>query len=162
MENKNRDIGIEQRLANWLYPQALLIWLLISLGFPAIYCMVEINQQKRSATIYAQQLSEKFQNLILEAPAVWKYQNYKYNQIINNNLLLQTGVMTIQVLDETGQPIANYEHRTEQANKSWNQNAPLGSAPIIFNNRKIATVQVRLPLTDTLKVTLGFLSSPPS
>lgn len=156
MKNKNRDIGIEQRLANWLYPQALLIWLLISMGFPTIYCIVEINQQKRSATIYAQQLSEKFQDLILEAPAVWKDQKDKYNQIISNNLLLQTGVITIQVLDETGQPIANYEHQTEQANKSWNQNAPLGSVPIILNNRKIATVQVRLTLTEILKVTLGF------
>lgn len=157
MEDKNRDIGIGKRLSNWLYPQALLIWLLVSVGFPALYYIIETNQQKRSTTIYAQELSEKLENVILEAPTKWKSQKDKYNRIISSDLLLRSGVATIQVLDKTGQSIAAYEHRTEQANKWWNQNAPLGSAPIILNNRKIGTVQIRLPQTDTLKVTLAFL-----
>lgn len=157
MEDKNRDIGIGKRLSNWLYPQALLIWLLISVGFPALYYIIESNQQKRSTTIYAQELSEKLEDVILEAPTKWKSQKDKYNRIISSDLLLRSGVATIQVLDKTGQSIAAYEHRTEQAKKWWNQNAPLGSAPIILNNRKIGTVQIRLPQTDILKVTLAFL-----
>lgn len=156
METQNRDIGIKKRLANWLYPQAVLIWLLISVGFPAIYYIIAINQQKRSTTVYAQEVSEKFQNVIIEAPARWKYQKDKYNQIISDDLLLRSGVATIHVLDETGRPIADYEHRTEQDNKWWNHSAPLGSAPIILNNRKIATVQIKLPQSDILKFTLGF------
>jgi diguanylate cyclase (GGDEF)-like protein/PAS domain S-box-containing protein len=156
MENKNIDIGIRKHLSNWLYPQALLIWLLITVGFPALYYIIEINQQKRSTNIYAQELSEKFQDVISEAPTRWKYQKDKYKQIISSDLLLRSGVATIEVLDETGRAIADYKHRTQQANKWWNKNAPVGSAPIILNNRKIATVQIRLPQTDILKVTLAF------
>lgn len=157
MESQEQKIGLRQRLAKRLYPVALLIWLLISVGFPAIYYIIGVDQQKRSATIYAEELSEKFQDIILDTSAHWKEQKHKYDQILSDDLLLRDGVVIIHVLDETGQPIADYEHRTKQAGKWWNQNAPLGSAPIIFNNRKIATVQIRLPQTDILKVTLAFL-----
>lgn len=156
MENQEPKIRLRQRLAKRLYPVALLIWLLISVGFPAIYYILGVDQQKRSATIYAEELSGKFQDIIRDTPAQWKNQKQKYAQIISDDLLLRSGVVSIQIVDETGQAIANYAHRTKQANKWWNQNAPLGSAPIILNNRKIATVEIRLSQTDILKVTLAF------
>lgn len=156
MENQEPTIGLRQHLAKRLYPVALLIWLLISVGFPAIYYIIGSDQQKRSATIYAEELSGKFQDIIRDTPAQWKDQKYKYDQILSDDLLLRSGVVSIQIVDETGQPIADYAHRTEQANKWWNQNAPLGAAPIILNNRKIATVEIRLPQTYILKVTLAF------
>jgi signal transduction histidine kinase len=88
----------------------------------------------------------------MEDPALWKYQNHNYNQMLRDRLP-QNQVATIQVLDEVGQPIADYEQETHQTDEWWNRYAPIGSAPIIFNNHKIGTVQVKLSQDALLEMT---------
>lgn len=148
------DLG--RRLANRLYPVTLLIWLLISFGYPAVYYMLEVTALKETATIYAQEFSDKLQDLVIENPPLWKYQNHKYNQILRNRLP-QNQVATVSVLDERGQPIADYEQKIEKADVWWNRYAPIGPAPIIFNNHKIGMVQVRMSQVALVEMTGGFL-----
>jgi hypothetical protein len=122
---------------------ALLIWLLISVGFPAIFYILEIAEQKQTASMYAEGFAEKFKDLVLDAPSLWKYQNHKYQEVLSNALQYNE-VKSIRVLDETEKSIADYEYQAEQADTWWNRNTSLGSAPIIFNNRQIATIEVGL------------------
>lgn len=149
-------IGLKQRLANQLYPVALLIWLLIGVGFPAVYYILEVNDRQRNATHCAEDFSEKLENLVLAAPNRWKAQNQKYTELLRNALQHNNEITSIQILDEKGQSIPSYKYQTQKADAWWNRNAPLGSAPIIFNKRSIATVEVRLSQRDILEVTLGF------
>ena len=154
MENQE-PIGLKRRLAKRLYPVALLIWLLISVGFPAIFYILEIAEQKQTASMYAEGFAEKFKDLVLDAPSLWKYQNHKYQEVLSNALQYNE-VKSIRVLDETEKSIADYEYQAEQADTWWNRNTSLGSAPIIFNNRQIATIEVGLSQVGILKVTLAF------
>jgi len=156
MEKPEAKIGLRQSLANRLYRLALLIGLLISVGFPAICYVMKVNEQKRTATIYANKVSEELKDLVLEAPALWKYQNHEYNQILSNALRYDD-VATIRVLDETGQSIADYEHRSKNADAWWNRNVSLGSALLIFKNHKIGTVQVELSQSAVVQETLALL-----
>lgn len=94
------EIRLKQRLRKRLYPLALLVWLLISLGFPAIFHFLQITALKRTATIYAQTLAEKIVGLVLQ-PDLWKYQSYKYAQLIANELV-ENEEVRIKILDEHG------------------------------------------------------------
>ncbi len=156
METPEAKINLGQRFANRLYPLTLLIWLLISIGYPAIYYVLEFTALRGTALLYAQEFSDKLQDLIIEDPSLWKYQNHKYNQILRHRLP-QEQVATVQVLDETGQSIADYEQKTEKAEVWWNRYAPIGPAPIIFNNHKIGMVQVKMSQDALLEMTGGFL-----
>ncbi len=149
-------IGLKQRLANQLYPVALLIWLLVSVGFPVVYYILEVNDRQRNATHYAEDFSEKLEGLFPQAADLRKEQNQKYTEILRNALQYNNEIISIQILDEKGQSIPSYKYQTQKADTWWNRNAPLGSAPIIFNKRSIATVEVRLSQRDILEVTLGF------
>ncbi len=155
MERSEERIDLSRRLANRLYPLTLLIWLLISFGYPAIYYILEVTALKETATIYAQEFSDKLQDLVIEDPSLWKYQNHKYNQIFRN-LLPQKQVATVSVLDERGQAIADYEQKIEKAEAWCNRYAPVGPAPIIFKNHKIGMVQVRMSQVALLEMTGGF------
>lgn len=155
MENQKPKIGLRQHLANRLYPVALLIWLLIGVGFPAIFYILEITEQKRTASIYADNFAEKFKEVVLDAPSLWKYQNHKYQDVLSDALQYNE-VKSIRVLDETEKSIADYEYQAAQADAWWNRNTSVGSAPVIFNNRQIATIEVGLSQSGILNITLAF------
>lgn len=156
MEKPEAKIDLRQRFVNRLYPLTLLIWLLISIGYPAIYYVLEFTALRGTALLYAQEFSDKLQDLVVEDPSLWKYQNHRYNQILRHRLP-QEQVATVQVLDETGQSIADYEQKTEKAEVWWNCYAPIGPAPIIFNNHLIGMVQVKMSQDALLEMTGGFL-----
>lgn len=156
MENPEARIGLKQRLANKLYPLALLIWVLISVGFPAIYYILEVKERNSTANNYAQNFSEKFKDIVLDAPTLWKYQHYKYKNVLRDTLQYNNEVTTIQILDAKKQSIPGYKYQADQADAWWNRHASFGSAPIVFNNRQIATVQVSLSQRDILEFTLAF------
>ena len=151
MEQPQGQLGLGQRLANRLYPVTLVIGFLISLGFPATYYVLESDALKRTATIYAQALAEKLEGFVLESPVLWKYQSHKYNQILGNDLILQSAT-TIRVLDSAGQSISGYEYTSDKT-IFWLNRYAVGFAPIIFNNRQVGTVQIEMSQDTILEIT---------
>ena len=63
MEKLEEKLGLALRLANRLYPVTLMIGFLISLGAPVTYFVIESSALIRTATIQAQELSEKLEYL---------------------------------------------------------------------------------------------------
>lgn len=156
MQTFTGRIPLSQHLARRLYPVAVLIGILISLGFPASYFILESAASRQLATTYAGELSEQFHDLILEAPDLWKYQAQKYIQVLSH-YLVRKDVTRIQILDEIGQPISGYEYTTPTTTTWWNRHAPQEPAPILFNNRRIGTVRVSVSRGPLLRNTLMFL-----
>ena len=150
------EIRLSQRLRKRLYPLSLLVWLLISLGFPAIFYFLEITALKRTATIYAQNLAEKIVELVLQEPNLWKYQTYKYAQLIANELV-ENEEVRIKILDEQGIAVSHYERNSQKDELWWDVN-PKSSAPIKFNNRTLGTVEVSLSQDNLRKMTLAFFT----
>lgn len=151
------EIRLKQRLRKRLYPLVLLVWLLISLGFPAIFYFLEITALKRTATIYAQNLAEKFGRLVLSQPDLWKYQSYKYAQLIANELV-ENEEVKIKILDEQGIAVSYYERNSKKDELWWYGFNPKSSAPIKFNNRTLGTVEVTLSQDNLRKMTLAFFT----
>ena len=151
------EIALKRHLNRQLYPLTLLIWLLISLGFPTVFYFLEITVLKKTANIYAQDLAEKFEKLVVQEPKLWKYQSYKYAQLIDNESI-DNEQISLNILDEQGMAIAHYE-RNSTPNKQLLPNFnPKGSAPIRFNNRTLGTVEVTLGEDNLEKMTLAFFA----
>ncbi len=144
-------LELGRRVADRLYPLALGIGVLISAGLPTTYYTLKSIDLTHAATVYAQELSVKLQDL-------WKYpDNVQRYHEIRHAVLRGNDVTSIRIVDEAGRPITDYEHRTAEANAWWNRFAPRGSAPIILNNRIVGTVHVGVPLGSLLGVTLALL-----
>ena len=129
------------------------IAILISVGSPITYYALQSFALRRTATLHAQTLAGKLQSLILEAPALWKYQTYKYARILRDSSPGED-VIAIQILDQEGKPIAGYEYTAGAANAWWNLYPPVGSAAIIFNSRAVGSVQIEVSRGWLLGVTL--------
>ncbi|WP_009631308.1 putative bifunctional diguanylate cyclase/phosphodiesterase [Synechocystis sp. PCC 7509] len=151
------EIRLSKRLRQRLYPLTVLVWLLISLGFPAIFYFLEITALKRTATIHAQNLAEKFTDLVLQEPNLWKYQSHKYTQIIAQEIV-ETEQVSLRVLDERGMAIAHYEHNLQIDKLWWQSLDSRSTAPIKFNNRTLGTVEVTLSQDNLEKTTLAFFT----
>ncbi len=156
MQDTTGKIGIARQLANRLYPLTVVIGLLTSLGFPATYLLLQSTALRHAATIRAQNLSERFQGIVVEDPSLWKYQTYKYIRLLQE-VAPDKEVMIIRILDEAGRLISGYTYETTDAGAWWNLYAPVGSALITFNNRPIGTVQVGVSRGRLLSVTLSLL-----
>lgn len=153
------EIGLKRRLRKRLYPLTVLIWLLISIGFPTIFYFLQITALKKNATNHAQNLSAKFADLVLQEPNLWKYQSHKYSQLIVEELTAtENEQVSINILDEQGQAIAHYERSITIDKLWWNSFDATGSAPIKFNNRILGTVKVILFQDNLEQLTLAFLT----
>ncbi len=151
------EIGLSKRLRKRLYPLMVLVWLLIGLGFPAIFYFLEITALKRTASIYAQNLAEKFADLVLQEPNLWKYQSHEYAQLIAKEIV-ENEEVSLRILDEQGMTIAHYERASQTDKLWWHGFNPKATAPIKFNNRSLGTVEVTLSQDNLEKVTLAFFT----
>ncbi len=156
MRNTAGKLGIARQLANRLFPVTVVIGLLTSLGLPATYYLLQSAALKRTATIRAQHLSERFQDILLEGPSLWKYQTYKYTRLLRE-VAPEKEVTMVRVLDEAGRLISGYAYETAEAATWWNLDAPVGSAPITFNNRAVGSIQVGVTRGPLVSATLSLL-----
>ncbi|KAF0219876.1 MAG: sensory box/ggdef domain [Geobacteraceae bacterium] len=147
MTQGSGNIGIGRQLSRRLLPLSAGIWLLISVFPPLTYWIIEHHNLQHITALYAEDLAGKFRNFALEAPELWKYQTYKFITITKefHPIIEVTG---FSVLDEKGELISGYQYMN-----SWKKhrggltfkeefNFSLGSAPILFNNRQVGTVEV--------------------
>ncbi len=149
-------IELSRRLKKRLYPLVVLVWLLISIGFPAVFYFLEITVLKKTANIYAQNLAEKLVQLVSQEPNSWKYQSPKYAQIVAKKLVKDEEI-NLKILDAQGIAIARYES-TNQKPIWWNGFKAKGSAPINLKNRVLGSVEVILAQDNLEEMTLAFFS----
>src|SRR5712691_474330 len=139
----HRKLGLGQRLAKRLLPLTLAIGILLSVGVPVtFYCIASYSLQ-RTATVYAEELAERLGEFVFTAPTLWKYQVQKYLQLLQQFVAYKE-LISINILDEAGRSISEYNHSTAAAEVWWNRGAPVGSATIRFNNRQMGTVQIQV------------------
>lgn len=109
MEKLRSDIGLRQRLEERLYPLVLLVWLLIGIGFPAMFYSLQILEAKTTATIYAQDIAEKFSALV-QVESDWQKYLSQNQQLIAQQLPPQA--IAVRILNAQGQAIAIYKGAT--------------------------------------------------
>ena len=151
------EIGLKRRLKKRLYPLVVLIWLLISIGFPAIFYLLEITSLKRTANIYAQNLAGKFVELVSQNPNLWKARSQKYAQLVAEELGEDEEVK-LKILDNQGKVIAHYEVLNKKDKQWWDDFRTTGSAPIKFKNRTLGTLEITLDRDNLERMTLVFFT----
>lgn len=140
-------IGISRYLSRRLLPLSVGIGLFIAAGPPVIYWVIEHANLRHYTTHDAESLAKKLQGFALEAPTLWKYQTYKIINIAEE-FHPAIDVSGFCVLDEKGEPITGYEYgegkvrHGEKLAFTDELRITMGSAPIVFNNRKVGTVLV--------------------
>lgn len=155
MKDSKSEFRIGQHLAERLYAAAVVIGLLVSLGFPGIYFFLGLSSLRHTATIYAREIAARFQEILIESPDLWKYQAQKYNELLDHFLPYKVqDVIFIRIWDEEGRQVVGYEHKDGKAESWWSGYAAAGSAPLLFNNRKYGTLQVGLSQDTFLAITL--------
>lgn len=147
MNKASENIRLVQYLRRRLLPLAAGIGLLLALLGPLTYWIIEHRNLQRVTHIYAEELAEEFQRLVLESPGLWKYQSYKFIGI-TQEFHPAIDVPGFSVLDEKGEPITQYEYKggvkTYGRELTFMEDLSVtkGSAPIIFNNRRVGSVEV--------------------
>lgn len=153
-----RDDGpkltITRSLARRLFPVALVLGVLISAGFPALYGLLEHHSLQRQANIYAQELAERLRRVVLENRTLWKYQVHKYDQIIYD-FVPYRGIVAVRVFDEEGQPVLSQTVDDGDSPVS-SRLTVAGEAPIIFNREPAGRVQIAVAADTAMR--LAFFS----
>lgn len=157
MEIEEKKLGLAKRLASRLHPVMLAIGFLISLGFPLIYYVLQYNALKQTATIYAEEFSQQLEQMVLESPALWKYESHRYEQILSNELFLGRGITNIRVLDDLRHSVPALAYTRAKSEFWFNYYAPVGSATITFNNRTVGTVEITFSQSTLVKQALVIL-----
>jgi len=135
--------SISQQLSHRLLPVAASIGLLIALLFPATYYWLEHRTLRHTANIYAQILAEEVEELVFNEPDLWKYQTYKYIEILQDFKTVNE-ITEMALQDEKGKEITELSQTTANAGKWWNWNAPVESWPITYNNRQVGKVILKV------------------
>lgn len=143
--HKEIQINLCHYLSTRLYPLSLGIGLLISVCFPTTYFFLEYRGCERTASYYAKKTADKFQDIIIISPKLWKYQIYTFTQI-EREISQDIDVISVHLYDEKGRLIPNYNYqlRTSDAKAWWNKWAPRGNANIVFNNEKVGRVEIEI------------------
>jgi CheY-like chemotaxis protein len=157
MHSSAQHIDLGKPLANRLRLIALAIGLLIGVGFPATYVALGSSALHESAAHYAREIAEKFRPIILEYPKLWKYQEHRHGYILEDILHHREELRRIQILDEHGRVIPGYEYASAAAAAWWDWRPPLASAPIIFSDRQVGTVQIEVSRRALLATGWQFL-----
>lgn len=170
--DKEIQINLGNYLSKRIYPLSLGIGLLISLCFPITYYFLEYKGGERTASYYADKSADKFQSIIIASPNLWKYQIYSFTEI-EREMSRGGNVISIQLFDEKGVQIPNYNYRLKswEAAAWWNKWAPKGTANIVFNNEVVGRVEIVISqkiilfktallffISATIGILLAFLS----
>ncbi|MSN26991.1 MAG: diguanylate cyclase [Geobacter sp.] len=145
------QIDLGRFLSKRLYPLSLGIGLLIALCFPAAYYILEYKGFERTAVHYAQKTADKFQDVVITAPTLWKYQIYTFTEI-KRELFQDSDVLSVRLYDAKNLPIPNYSYNLspDETSAWWKKSSPKGTANIYFNNEKIGRVEIVVSQKDLL------------
>jgi len=142
-DSEQIQIELGRYLSKRLYPLSLGIGLLIALCFPITYYILEYKGFERTAAHYAQKTADRFQEIVITSPNLWKYQIYTFTEI-RRELFQDSDVLSVRLYDAKNQPIPNYDYNQspDETNVWWKRLSPKGTANIHFNNEKIGRVEI--------------------
>jgi signal transduction histidine kinase/ActR/RegA family two-component response regulator len=155
MPEAPHGIDLGGRLARRLLPSTLLVAVLISFGLPATYYVLESRALRRTADMHAREFAESLRELVLESPRLWRYRAEKDTRLLGAFVPFKD-VAALRVLDEQGRPIAGLSY-ARPGGEGWLRPSSAGLAPILFNGRRVATVEVLVSDERLLGVTLALL-----
>ena len=147
MADTPQGTSISWQLSRRLLPLAVCIGLLLSILAPITYWCIEHHNLRHITTLYAEALAGEVRTFVLQTPTLWKYQPYLFLDTVEGFHPL-TELTGFRVLDENGAPIAGYEYNgggirhTGELSIAQELRYTRGTAPILFNNRQVGTVEV--------------------
>lgn len=167
MTKPNAKAGMVRQLSRKLMPLAVCIALLIAVLAPVTYWLLEHHKLQHMAETYAEDLADKLQLVALESPTLWKYQTYKFIAI-TEGFHPAIEVSGLHILDDKGELITGHDYQQTNGERP-EKNLPftgelsstLGTAPIIFNDRQVGTVEVLADDTQIVRTSVllfGFWS----
>ncbi len=142
MKDATRDaIALRRQLSVRLKPLAFAIGVLISLGLPLTYYVLQYNALRLDADTSAGRLAAR-----LPGPDP---------HAVVSDFSNSGDVVTIRILDTRGATLAPIAVVTPLADRWWNRLVPTGVAPVIVAGETIGTVEVRLSQGALIVVTAG-------
>lgn len=150
------ELGLGPGLTRGVFGLALVIVFLLSAGIPATYYVLESGALREAAAMYAHELSDRLQTLVAQAPPLGRPRASEYRRLLAE-FLPQKGVAAIRVLDESGRSIETYEYAAETARAWWNRYFPVGFALVVWSDRTIGTVKVRVDAGGLFRGALALL-----
>ena len=153
--------SLTRYLSRRLLPGTIAIALIISFSFPITYYLVGRQSAQHTALVYAKELSDAINDIVVDYPTLWKYQVPKHLKLLHG-FASYKDLEYIHVYDEQERPIADYEYRPAEEGRvhrkrfgSFGLPGSLdGTSPLMFNNRKIGRVVVGVSTRDLGEVTL--------
>ena len=144
MSVKGVDDGriISRQLAGKLRPLSLVVFLLVSVATPLLYGVLEWRKLNQQASLYGSQLASSIRELVAVSPELWKFQNTKYEQLIEQ-FTRHTPITAIHVVDEKGALVVTREIIPDPGPFSG-MSVSGRLVPLLFNNKEIGRVSVRV------------------
>ena len=157
MPKPTAHTGMVQYLSRKLLPLSAGIALLIAVLAPVTFWTYTHQHLQHMMAICAEDLAGQLQRVAMESPALWKYQTYKF-VTITEGFHPTLDLSGIRVLDEKGELIFGHNHHSAGweipgKNLSFTEEFKfsLVGAPIMFNDRRIGTVELLADDRSTMR-----------
>jgi PAS domain S-box-containing protein len=123
---------------------AVIVGLLISIGCPAAYYVIQSSAMGRTAAAYAEDLAASLSDAPLgpDDPRFARFIRFKRD------------VTSARVLDGNGRAVSGQDYQRPDRSHWSNRNAPTGVAVVELDGREVATVEVTVSRTRLLHMTL--------
>ena len=137
-------ITLGRSLARGLLPVALIVGLLISIGCPAAYYVIQSAAIGRTAAAYAEDLASSLSDAALDSgdPRFGRFLRFKRD------------ITGARVLDGTGRALPGLDFQRPDQGHWLNHTAPTGVAVIELNGHEVGTVEVTVSTARLLRMTL--------
>ncbi len=149
MAAPHTSLAFARSVSRRLAPLVAGMGLLISVGFPLVYLVFEVQDLRRSGEMAAGRAADLFRTLALPDPALWSYHAYRYKDGLAE-FQNMPDLLAMRVLDAAGRPINELTFARRGDEAWWRRYAPTAETPIVFNNRLLGSVQVTLSLGGVL------------
>ena len=144
MNTATRDVlALRRRLSARLRPLALAIGILVSVGLPVTYYVLQLNALQREATASAARLAARLPGAD-RASVVREFAN-------------ASEVVAVRVFDTRSRRVPTMTILTPRAERWWNRHVPVGTATVVGAGESIGAVEVSLTQGHLLLVTVGLL-----
>jgi putative methionine-R-sulfoxide reductase with GAF domain len=153
MPSAGHKLQLKRQLAWRLVPVTFAIGCLFSLGIPAAYYMLEAEDVGILATTEARELADRLGPLLVDVPALWKYQGPKYRHLLDD-FLRHSRVTSIQVRDASGGVVPEYTYRVAGPPDRWTAPVSFGTVPLFVNNQRMGSVTLGISHAPLLWATL--------
>jgi len=147
MTHQPAQMGMRHHLSRRLLPLAVCVGLFVSTVAPVSFWVIEHASLQHVATLYAEDLAGKLRSVAEETPGLWRYQSYKFMKIARE-FHPDIDLIGFGVLDERGEAVPGYATSDNWKKTGRNLSVreelvhTLGTAPLVFNNRRLGTVEV--------------------